>query len=39
MLEMKVKLDQTNGRFNIAEEKISEYEDTVKSHKTRSKKK
>lgn len=32
MLEIKSETDQTNGRFNIAEEKISEYEDTVRSY-------
>lgn len=39
MLEMKNKLDGTNGRFNIAEEKIREYEDAARTHKTRNKKK
>lgn len=36
---MKNKLDGTNGRFNIAEEKIREYEDAARTHKTRNKKK
>ena len=37
MLEMKNKLDGTNGRFNIAEEKTREYEDAARTHKTRNK--
>lgn len=35
---MKNKLDGTNGGFNIAEKKISEYVDTARTHKTRNEK-